>query len=118
LPNKQYEMVFITEPEKSEDQQKEITESIKNHIKNAGGNVETVEQWGKKRLAYTVKKQRYGYYTLFHFTAEADTIAELELSLKHNESILKWIMLNRHPQSVTKPPVGETVSQSYYDNDR
>ena len=118
MPINKYELLFITDPEKSEEQQATITEEIKNHIINGGGTVETVEQWGKKRLAYIVKKQRYGYYTLFHYDADASTIAELELSLKHNESILKWVVLIRHPQSVTKPPTGETVSPSYFDNDR
>jgi small subunit ribosomal protein S6 len=118
--HKKYELVFITNPEQNEEQLTKLADVVKELITKDDGSVETVEQWGKKRLAYAVKKQRYGYYTLFHFTAHPKTIDELELNLKHNDNIIRWIVLNQHPKSGAKPPVVESGGSYYnaHDNNR
>lgn len=119
MHQKKYELVFITDPEHTEEQLAKVVETVKELITKDDGTVETVEQWGKKRLAYLVKKQRYGYFTLFHFTGHPSTIDELELNLKHNDSVIRWIVLNQHPKSVTKPPVAEVGSYyNSHDNNR
>jgi len=112
--SKKYELVFITNPEHTEEQLAAVIETVKGLITKDGGAVETVEPWGKKRLAYAVKKHRYGYYTLFHLTAHPKTIDELELNLKHNDSVIRWIVLNQHPKSATKAPVAE--AGAYYNS--
>ncbi len=112
----QYELVFITDPEKTDEQLKAVTDDTKSFIEKEGGSVELVEQWGKRKLAYAVKKNRFGYYTMFHFSGPSDLVAKIELRLKHNESIIKYIALNYDPRTITRPTQME--SSASYSSDK
>ena len=111
-----YELVFITHPEKSEEQLQAVVDDTKSFIEKEGGSVELVEQWGKRKLAYTVKKNKFGYYTLFHYSSPPETIAKIELHMKHNESIIKYITLTYDPRTMERPTQAETSSS--YNNER
>lgn len=114
--SKKYELVYIADPERTDEQLGEIGKALKTLIENEGGKVEHIEQWGKKRLAYQVKKQRYGYYTLFHYTAMPKIVAMVELALKHHEHVLKYITFNHDPRSALK--LTSMDSTSYYNTNR
>jgi len=60
-----------------------------NVVRNDGGTVESVDVWGKRRLAYEVKKNAEGIYALVNLTAEPATVKELDRQLTLNESILR-----------------------------
>ncbi len=111
-----YELVFITDPEKGDEQLQAVAEDTKSFIEKEGGSVELVEQWGKRKLAYAVKKKRFGYYTLFHYSGPSDIVAKIALHLKHNESVIKYITLNYDPRTITRPTQME--SSSSYSSDR
>ncbi len=98
-----YEVVIIVEPEKTEEQVAQLTNDLKAFAEKEGGIVDHIEQWGKKKLAYIVGKNRYGYYTMFHITAPGALVAKLERNLKLNESVIKYISLNCHPQTLLRP---------------
>jgi len=111
-----YEFVFITNPEKNDEQLQAVADDTKSFLEKEGGSVELVEQWGKRKLAYAVKKNRFGYYTLFHYSGPSDIVAKIELHLKHNESVIKYITLNYDPRTITRPTQME--SSSSYSSDR
>ncbi|MBI3794234.1 MAG: 30S ribosomal protein S6 [Nitrospinae bacterium] len=98
-----YECVYIVEPEKTEDQVVQITNDLKAFVEKEGGTVEHIEQWGKKKNAYTIGKSRYGYYTLMHYTVTGPTVAKIERNLNLNESVLKFITVNHNPQTLLRP---------------
>ncbi|MBI3581349.1 MAG: 30S ribosomal protein S6 [Nitrospinae bacterium] len=98
-----YEAVFIVEPDKTEDQVVKLAEDLKAFIEKEGGVVEHIEQWGKKKLAYSVGKHRYGYYTMFHYTISGPTVAKVERNLKLNESVVKYVTLSHHAQTMLRP---------------
>ncbi|MBI5179534.1 MAG: 30S ribosomal protein S6 [Nitrospinae bacterium] len=98
-----YEAVIIVEPEKSEEQVTQLTNDLKAFIEKEGGTVDHIEQWGKKKLAYTVGKHRYGYYTMFHYTAPGEAVAKVERNLRLNETVIKFITLGYHPQTLLRP---------------
>jgi small subunit ribosomal protein S6 len=56
-----------------------------------GATVDKVEKWGKRRLAYKVDKYREGTYVLLEFTAEADTVKELERRLRVSDMVIKFL---------------------------
>ena len=63
-----YEELFIIRPDATEEEIDQIIEQMTGVITAAGGTIEKVEKWGKRRLAYRVDKHREGYYVLIQFT--------------------------------------------------
>ena len=60
-------------------------------LTNAGGTVDKVEKWGKRKLAYRVEKYREGSYVLLQFTAGPETVKEIERRLRVNDAVLKFL---------------------------
>ncbi|GMT42100.1 MAG: 30S ribosomal protein S6 [bacterium] len=110
---KKYEVIYIADPEKTDENVALLAEEIKGFIEKEGGSVDHVEQWGKKKLAYPVKKNRYGFYTLLLVSGQPEIVLKIERSLKLNESIIKYVTLIHHPLSAIKPTQMETTSSHY-----
>lgn len=89
-----YESIIIVNPKLNEKQQNEIENKYKKII-NKNGNVISIENIGKKRLAYEVKKNKEGIYIEINFTREASFIAELERQYKIDENVIKFIVIRK-----------------------
>jgi small subunit ribosomal protein S6 len=89
-----YEAMYIISPTIDEEQVKALVEKF-NDLISEHGEIEKVEEWGKKKLAYEVQDQKEGYYVLVYFSANPEFPAELERIFKINEDILKYLILNR-----------------------
>ena len=89
-----YESIIIVNPKLNEIQQNEIENKYKKII-NKNGNVISIENIGKKRLAYEVKKNKEGIYIEINFTSEASFIAELERQYKIDENVIKFIVIRK-----------------------
>ena len=89
-----YEVMYIISPTVEEEQVKALVEKF-NELISEHGEIEKVEEWGRKKLAYEVQDQKEGYYVLVYFTANPEFPAELERIFKINEDILKYLILNR-----------------------
>lgn len=89
-----YERIIIVNPKLNEKQQNEIENKYKKII-NKNGNVISIENIGKKRLAYEVKKNKEGIYIEINFTSEASFIAELERQYKIDENVIKFIVIRK-----------------------
>ena len=72
-----YEELFIVKPEVPEEEIDTFIDQMKGHITHAGGTVDKVEKWGKRRLAYKVEKHKEGSYVLLQFTAGAEAVKDL-----------------------------------------
>ncbi|MBK7265913.1 MAG: 30S ribosomal protein S6 [Ignavibacteriales bacterium] len=55
--------------------------------------ISETEKWGRKRLAYTINKNRIGYYVIYRFEAPVDLIAELERLMKIDESVVRFLTI-------------------------
>jgi small subunit ribosomal protein S6 len=87
-----YEVMFIAKP--LEDAEVDpIAEFVSNLIKKNGGNVEKVDRWGKRHLAYPVKKQADGNYVLINFEADPAVIKEIDRVMKIQDDILKHLIV-------------------------
>lgn len=89
-----YESIIIVNPKLNEKQQNEIENKYKKII-NKNGNVISIENIGKKKLAYEVKKNKEGIYIEINFTSEASFIAELERQYKIDENVIKFIVIRK-----------------------
>ena len=73
---------------------------IKETIINNGGEIREIENWGRKRLAYMVKKSKIGYYAIFRFTAPSKIIAKLERYFSLDEQILRYLTIKLDTEAV------------------
>ncbi len=87
----QYESVFIMHPVLSEDQVRETVEKFKGFIEAKGGKVLHQENWGLKKLAYPIQSKRSGFYHLMEFQAEGEIITPLEVEMKRDERIIRFL---------------------------
>ena len=94
----QYETVFILNPVLSDDQIRETVDKYTSSIKAAGGSIINVERWGLRKLAYPIDKKKSGFYNLIEFTAPSTVIASLELDMKRDERVLRFltVVLDQH----------------------
>ncbi|MBU2700646.1 small subunit ribosomal protein S6 [Sporomusaceae bacterium BoRhaA] len=89
---RKYEVVFIFKVLEEEATNTVVTK-FENLIKNNGGEIEKIDRWGKKRLAYEIKDMTDGYYVLVHFNAEPATVKELDRVAKITEEVLKHMIV-------------------------
>ena len=86
-----YEILFIADPTLGEPEVDALTTTIQGFAEKEGGKIQKVEKWGKKRLAYTIKKQREGSYVLLTVEGNAALVAEVERRIRVTDGILKFI---------------------------
>jgi small subunit ribosomal protein S6 len=88
-----YETVFVIDSLLKPDEIQNIISKYERFISANGGHIETVDQWGKKRLAYEIKKRQYGFYVLIRFSGPPPMLKQLEREYRLNESILRYKIL-------------------------
>ncbi len=91
--NSRYEIGFIITPEVNEEEVKKIIESITGTITKAKGVIENLDEWGRKKLAFPIKKNLEGYYVFIQTEVDGSVIATLERRLKQMEKVLRFITL-------------------------
>lgn len=88
---KDYECLLILKPDLSEDDVTGVVSLVTNQITPNGGSIIEEDRWGKRRLAYTVKKQKYGYYLLLRYAGAAADVEEIERSFRFSDLVLKFL---------------------------
>ena len=88
-----YQSVLILKPDIDEARVAEALEKIGEFIKSNGGASLRIENWGKKRLAYRVKKNRFGIYLNLYHTLESAKVVELETKYKLYDLIIKYMVV-------------------------
>lgn len=91
---KNYEAVIILSANAAEEATVAFGEKMKELV-SANGELTNVEEWGKKTLAYEIKKQTEGYYILFTFVAKPEFISELERILRLDDIVLKHMVIRK-----------------------
>ena len=88
---RQYETLFIVNPDSSEEDLKAVATKIKGVISGMNGIVTSYDEQGKKKLAYSVKKQNKGYYVLMDYVGSADIVSEIERNMRLDDRVLKYL---------------------------
>jgi len=97
----QYELMVILDPEVDERTVAPSLDKFLNVVRNDGGTVDTVDIWGRRRLAYEIDKKFEGIYAVVNFTAESATTVELDRQLKLSEAVMRTKVL-RAEDAVTQ----------------
>jgi len=88
-----YQSVLILKPDLDEAQVDQVLEKITEFLSKNNGSIVKVDKWGKKRLAYRVKKSRFGYYLNIYHTCESLKVSALEADYKLYDLILKFLVI-------------------------
>ena len=86
-----YEALFIVQPEAADDLVQTIATEAEKLITDAGGAIVRSEIWGKRRLAFQVKKSNEGIYVLIRFESETTTVKQLEGTFRLNEDVIRFL---------------------------
>jgi small subunit ribosomal protein S6 len=89
---KKYETIFIINSEVGEETTKTLVEKFKTLLETSA-QLESIDEWGKRKLAYEIDDRNEGYYVLANFSSEPSFPAELERVYKITEGILKYIVI-------------------------
>jgi small subunit ribosomal protein S6 len=109
-----YETVFILTPVLSDDQTKEAVQKFEAEVSSLGGKIKHTEHWGLRKLAYPIQKKSTGFYFLLEFEGEGSIIADLELSFKRDERVMRFLTVKMDAHHVAyaekrRAKVGKTV---------
>ena len=89
-----YETIYVIEESLPEEQITAISDKFKAMIE-ANGTVESVDVWGKRRLAYAIDYKTEGYYVLINFASQAEFVAELERVYNITDGLLRTIVIRK-----------------------
>jgi small subunit ribosomal protein S6 len=90
--NRTYELMFIVRPDMIEEDQDKLISTLETTVANSGGSMKkAAEKWGKRRLAYTVRKFHDGIYILLTVEGGGGLIHELERRLRVTEPVIKFL---------------------------
>ena len=93
MKNEFYEMTYILNPVLDDDKFSELVEFVNNLIKENGGEVVDVDEWGSKQLAYPIEKKNSGYYVNLYFEAPKTAIEPIERNLRINDDVMRYLTL-------------------------
>jgi small subunit ribosomal protein S6 len=81
----------IVDPRPTDEEVTALLEQLGEQLKTLGAEVTKVDNWGKRRLAYDIRKQREGTYAIFEVTAEPSVVKEFERQVRLNENVLRFV---------------------------
>ncbi|EIJ70457.1 MULTISPECIES: 30S ribosomal protein S6 [Pasteurellaceae] len=100
-----YEIVFMVHPDQSE-QVPGMIERYTGSVKEAGGQIHRLEDWGRRQLAYPINKLHKAHYVLMNVEAPQEVIDELETTFRYNDAILRNVIIRtKHAVTEASPMV-------------
>ena len=102
-----YETIFIAEPGLPEPDADSLAESFHAVLTDGEGTITKAEGWGKKKLAYAVRKHQEGYYYHLRYDAPSEAVMELERRLRNHEQILKYLSVRLSREALAAVEVAE-----------
>ena len=107
----QYEVMYVIDPTLDDGARVELINRFSELVKKNGGEVDRVDEWGKRRLAYAINYKTEGYYVLMYIKAPSSLPQELERTLQIADSVLRYLVIRyegalpakREPQKVFAP---------------
>jgi small subunit ribosomal protein S6 len=104
----QYELMVILDPSVEEKTVEPSLDKFLNVIRNSGGTVDRTDIWGRRRLAYEIKKKSEGIYAVVQMTASSDAVIELDRQLRLSEAVMRTKVLRAEDVQFTLTPVEYT----------
>ena len=91
MSDRVYEILFIADPNLGEPEVDALTEHIQGYAEKEGARIQKVEKWGKKRLAYNIRKHQEGYYVLIVVEGKPALVKEVERRIRVTDGVVKFI---------------------------
>ena len=89
---RKYELICVIQPDLDETAFNGVVEKVKGWISDSGGSIDKVDVWGRRKLAYIIKKQREGQFVLLNMTMNPTATAELQRNLRYQETLLRHML--------------------------
>ena len=110
-----YEILVIIDPRPTDEEVAALLTQLGEQVKGLGAEVGNVDNWGKRRLAYEIRKQREGTYAVFGVSAESAVVKEFERQLRLNENVLRFLStrvpIRKKVRSAKAQPKGDEVAE-------
>lgn len=90
-----YEGVFILDPDISAETTKTVMTQVQDMVTKLNGRIDGVQDWGKKRLAYRIRKKQDGYYFLLNFQLDSQAASKLDSLLRVNDNVMRFLIVNK-----------------------
>ncbi len=90
---RKYEIIYIVHPDLDADAFKQLNAQVESWIKDGGGKIEKADVWGKRKMAYAIKKQSEGQYVLLHASMQPPFVATLERQFGLQESVVRFLIV-------------------------
>lgn len=90
-----YEAMYIINPNVEDEARAQLVERFSGIVTSGGGNVEKIDDWGKRKLAYLIDDLSEGHYILMHFESDPSLPQELERNFKINENIMRFLVIKK-----------------------
>ena len=90
-----YEVLYIVHPDLEETALKEVVERVSGWVTESGGTVGKVDVWGKRTLAYPIRKKKEGQYVLLETTMAPEFCSTLERNMRLTESIMRFLVTTK-----------------------
>jgi small subunit ribosomal protein S6 len=87
-----YELVCVIQPDLDETAFNGLLDRVKGWVTESGGVVDKVDMWGRRKLAYNIRKQREGQFVLLNISLQPAAAAELERNLRYQEPIMRHML--------------------------
>ena len=87
----QYEVMYVIDPTLEDSARIELINRFSDLVKKNGGEVDRIDEWGKRRLAYAIQYKTEGYYVLMYIKAPADLPREIERNMQISDSVLRYL---------------------------
>lgn len=88
-----YELIYIVHPDLDENAFGDVVERVQSWITASGGEIKKMDVWGKRRLAYPIRKLNEGQYVLVEAQIDASATSELERNLRFLEPIMRYSLI-------------------------
>ena len=108
-----YELVYIINPALEEDPRKELIARFNGMIEQNGGTVDTIDEWGKRRLAYPINDLPEGYYVLVRYTAPPTVPKEIERNMGITDNVFRYLTTRIEEKTSGVKPRTARISPAY-----
>ncbi|MDA0273369.1 MAG: 30S ribosomal protein S6 [Proteobacteria bacterium] len=112
-----YEIVFLVHPDQSE-QVSGMIERYSNMIKDGGGNIHRVEDWGRRQLAYPINKIHKAHYALLNIECGLEVLEEINTAFRFNDAVIRNIVMTRKGPDTEDSPIMKLERESRERKDR
>ncbi len=108
-----YETIVILKTSLTDDEIGKVIAKVRGILEKGGGEVLKTENWGKKKLAYEVRKEKKGTYVFFRFRGAGGLVAELERQYRLDDSIIKFLTVTCDPKLLAEEAAREAAAAAH-----